>query len=93
MPILVGRSQLARANSIFEAISFGYIIGPAIAGFLAASIGPGLTLAIDAASFALSSLALSFMRRDLRWRTSRAGLLADIREASNSSSSTPSCGR
>jgi MFS transporter, ENTS family, enterobactin (siderophore) exporter len=83
VPILVGRSQLARANSIFEAIySFGYIIGPAIAGFLAASIGPGLTLAIDAASFALSSLALSFMRRDLRAPAERreAGLLADIRE-------------
>ena len=63
VPILVGRSQLARANSIFEAIySFGFIIGPAIAGFLAATIGPGLTLAIDAASFALSSLVLSFMR-------------------------------
>ena len=83
VPILVGRSQLARANSIFEAIySFGFIIGPAIAGFLAATIGPGLTLAIDAASFALSSLALSFMRRDLRAPPERreAGLLADIRE-------------
>ena len=83
VPILVGRSQLARANSIFEAIySFGYIIGPAIAGFLAASIGPGMTLAIDAASFALSSLALSFMRRDLRAPPDRpqTGLVADIRE-------------
>ena len=83
VPILVGRSQLARANSIFEAIySFGFIIGPAIAGFLAATIGPGLTLAIDAASFALSSLALSFMRRDLRAPPDRqqAGLVADIRE-------------
>ena len=83
VPILVGRSQLARANSIFEAVySFGYIIGPAFAGFLAATIGPGLTLAIDAASFALSSLVLAFIRRDLRAppdRT-RTGLVADIRE-------------
>ena len=83
VPILVGRSQLARANSIFEAVySFGYIIGPAIAGFLAATIGPGLTLAIDAASFALSSLALGFMRRDLRAPADRpqTGIVADIRE-------------
>ena len=59
VPVLVGRSQLARANSIFEAVySFGFIIGPAIAGILAATIGAGLTLAIDAASFALSSLVL-----------------------------------
>ncbi len=42
VPILVGRPQLARANSIFEAVySFGYIIGPAIAGLLAATIGAG----------------------------------------------------
>ncbi len=83
VPVLVGRSQLARANSVFEAIySFGFIIGPAIAGVLAATIGPGLTLAIDAASFALSSLVLAFMRRDLRTPTDRppASLVADIRE-------------
>jgi MFS transporter, ENTS family, enterobactin (siderophore) exporter len=83
VPILVGRSQLARANSIFEAVySFGYIIGPAFAGFLAATIGPGLTLAIDAASFAASSLVLAFIRRDLRALPDRArtGLVADIRE-------------
>ena len=83
VPILVGRSQLARANSIFEAVySFGYIIGPAIAGFLAATIGPGPTLAIDAASFALSSFALALMRRDLRAPSDRAetSILADIRE-------------
>jgi predicted MFS family arabinose efflux permease len=83
VPLLVGRAQLARANSIFEAVySFGFIIGPAIAGFLAATIGPGLTLAIDAASFGLSSLALAFMRRDLRAPVDRprTGLVADIRE-------------
>ncbi len=83
VPVLVGRSQLARANSIFEAVySFGFIIGPAIAGILAATIGAGLTLAIDAASFALSSLVLAFMDRDLRAPTDRlpASLAADIRE-------------
>jgi MFS family permease len=83
VPMLVGRTELGRALSIFEAIySFGFIIGPAIAGFLAATIGPGPTLAIDAASFALSSLAIAFMRRDLRAPTDRppASLAADIRE-------------
>ena len=82
VPMLVGRSDLGRALSIFEAIySFGFIIGPAIAGFLAATIGPGPTLAIDAASFALSSLAIAFMR-PLRPPADRppASLVADIRE-------------
>jgi predicted MFS family arabinose efflux permease len=83
VPALVGRSQIARANSIFEAIySTGYIIGPAIAGLLSASIGPGLTLAIDAGSFALSGLALLLVNRELTAPVDRppASLVADIRE-------------
>ncbi len=56
VPALVGRSQVGRANSFFEVIySTGYILGPAIAGVLATTIGPGPTLAIDALSFALSA--------------------------------------
>ena len=83
IPALVGRGQLARANSFFEAIySMGYILGPIIAGVLATTIGPGPTLAIDAASFALSALGLAFVRRDLRAPIDRPQrpLLTEIRE-------------
>jgi len=83
VPGLVGRSQIARANAAFEAVySTGFIVGPAIAGLLAATIGPGPTLAIDAASFALSSIGLLFVRRELRAPVDRehGSLLADIRE-------------
>ena len=83
VPALVGRSQIARANSYFEAVySAGYIVGPAIAGLLASTIGPGPTLAIDAASFALSSLGLILVRRELRAPVDRprTSLLGDIRE-------------
>ncbi len=83
VPALVGRSQIGRANSYFEAIySVGYIVGPAIAGLLAATIGPGPTLAIDAVSFALSGAALALVRRDLRAPLDRprASLVTDIRE-------------
>ncbi len=66
LPSLVGRAQLGRANSIFEAIySFGYIVGPGIAGLLVATIGPGRTIAIDAASYAVSAIALFLIRRPL----------------------------
>jgi MFS family permease len=83
VPALVGRSQVGRANSYFEAIySAGYIVGPAIAGVLAATIGPGPTLAIDALSFAASALGLLFVRRDLRAPVDRPRrrLLTEIRE-------------
>ena len=81
VPALVGRSQVGRANSYFEAIySIGYILGPAIAGVLAATIGPGPTLAIDAVSFALSALGLLFVRRDLRAPIDRPAAAAADRD-------------
>lgn len=67
VPNLVGRDDLGRANSYFEGIfSFGFILGPAAAGILAASIGPAATLGIDAASFLLAALSLTLLRRSLR---------------------------
>jgi predicted MFS family arabinose efflux permease len=92
VPALVGRDQVGRANSYFEAIySMGFIIGPAIAGVLAATIGPGPTLAIDAVSFALSALGLLFVRRDLRAPVDRPRqhLLAEIREGIDFILATP----
>jgi MFS family permease len=83
VPDLVGRPLVAKANSLLEAVySTGYIAGPAVAGILASTIGPGPTLAIDAASFALSGLGLAFIGRDLRPSMDRpeTGLVAEIRE-------------
>lgn len=83
VPGLVGRGQIARANAIFEAFfNVGWIVGPALAGFLAATIGPGPTIALDAATFALSAAALLLVRRPLKPapREEPTHLLADIRE-------------
>ena len=83
VPALVGRSQIGRANSYFETVySSGYIIGPAVAGVLATTIGPGPTLAIDAVSFALSGLGLAFVKRDIVAPVDRPRehLLTEIRQ-------------
>jgi ENTS family enterobactin (siderophore) exporter len=83
VPGLVGRSQVGRAQSILEAVfNFGFILGPAIAGVLAAIIGPGPTIAVDAASFVVSAAALFLIRRPHRPppRAAPSHLLADIRE-------------
>jgi MFS family permease len=83
MPNLVGRSQLARGNGILEtAFSSAFVLGPAIAGFLVTLIGPGETLAVDAASFAISSLGLFLIRRDLKAPADRtpSRIIDDIRE-------------
>jgi len=83
VPALVGRSHLARANGIFETVaSASYVVGPLIAGVLAATIGPGPTLAIDATSFAISALGLFLVRRPLRAPADRppSRIVDDIRE-------------
>jgi ENTS family enterobactin (siderophore) exporter len=82
VPGLVGRTQVARASAIFEAVfNVGWIIGPAIAGLLAATIGPGATIAIDAVTFLVSAIAILFVRRPLRAeRHEETHILADIRE-------------
>ena len=83
MPNLVGRSQLARGNGILEtAFSASFILGPAIAGLLVTIIGPGRTLAIDAASFAVSSVGLFLINRELRAPADRppSRIIDDIRE-------------
>lgn len=83
VPNLVGRRQIGQATSLFESIySLGWILGPAIAGLLAATIGPALTLAVDAASFGVSAVALGFVRRPLRAeRTGEpAHIVDEIRE-------------
>ena len=83
IPGLVGREQLARANGYLEAaLSVPFIIGPALAGVLVAAIGAAETIALDAATFALSAASLLFVRRALR--AERPGemprLTADIAE-------------
>ena len=83
MPNLVGRSHLARGNGILEtAYSAAFILGPALAGLLVTVIGPGETLALDAASFGLSSLGLVLIGRDLKAPTDRPAsrIVDDIRE-------------
>lgn len=83
VPGLVGRAEVPRANAIFEAVfNVGWIVGPALAGILAASIGPGATLAIDALTFLLSAGAMWLVRRPLRAevRSEETHILADIRE-------------
>jgi predicted MFS family arabinose efflux permease len=83
VPGLVGRPQVPRANAVFEAVfNVGWIVGPALAGFLAATIGPGPTIAIDAATFLVSAASLLLVRRSLRPepRVGDSHLVADVRE-------------
>ena len=83
VPGLVGRELVPRASAVFEAVfNVGWIVGPALAGLLSGWIGPGPTIALDAATFALSAVALLFVRRQLKPEARRepTHILADVRE-------------
>jgi MFS family permease len=83
VPGLVGRENLARANSYMEStLSVPFIAGPAIAGVLVAIVGPATTIAIDGASFAVSAGSLALVRRTLRADRSAAmpRIRVDIKE-------------
>jgi len=70
IPNLVGRRHLGRGLGVFEAVSGGsFILGPALAGLAVSQVGAAPTLAIDAASFAVSALSLALIRRPLREAT------------------------
>ena len=66
IPALAGRDRLAAAAGYFEAIyALGYVIGPALAGLMIVFIGPGPTIAFDAASFGVSAFSVWLVRRPL----------------------------
>src|SRR6185312_13042960 len=57
------RDQLGNANALYGlATSATRIAGPLLGGLLIALTGPGVVVAVDAASYAVSVLALSFIR-------------------------------
>jgi MFS family permease len=83
MPSLVGRPLLGKATATLETVySLSFVIGPSVAGLLAAGVGFGPTIAVDALSFLASSAAMALIRRPLQERQERPPLdiRAEIRE-------------
>jgi len=84
VPALAGRDRLNAASGYFEAVwGLGYVLGPALAGMLIALVGPGPTIAIDAASFAFSAGSVAMVRRSLvppRSEEPRRRVLHEVRE-------------
>lgn len=62
-PATVSPADLQQANALLGmSRSFGNVIGPAIAGVLVATIGPGAAIAVNAGTFAVSAAFLAVMR-------------------------------
>lgn len=66
VPALVGKERLVQANPILQATStLAGVLGPALGGILAASIGAARAISVDAFSFACSAVLLVFVRQPL----------------------------
>jgi hypothetical protein len=81
MPQLVRGEGLQSANALLQlSMRAGSIVGAAVAGVLVATIGTGPTLAVDAATFALSALLLAGIRLPAAAaRSSGTSVLAQLR--------------
>ena len=80
VPQLVARTQLQQANAAMSFARRGaMILGPAIAGALVATVGPGWAIAADATGFALGALTLTRVRLPDAVRTGHESLLTELR--------------
>ncbi len=63
LPLIAGRDRLVEANAaVSGASSLIAVVGPAVTGVLAATIGPAYAIGLDAASYGLSAIALLLVR-------------------------------
>lgn len=98
VPQLVTREHLQQANAI---MAFGrrgsMVLGPAIAGLLVATAGPGWAIIADAATFLLATLALARVNlrlaRSRRARVSRSRSSDSCVRAGPTCTAGPGCGR
>jgi MFS family permease len=79
-PALVPAEQLQRANAVQQtAVAASGLVGPAAAGLLVVTAGPGWAIVADALTFAVSALLLSRLRLEHAPRQERQHWIADLR--------------
>ncbi len=76
---LAPRDRLGDANALLAAVQpAAQVAGPALAGMLIAAAGPATVVAVDAASYAASAVALALVRFPPVARVRSRSLLADL---------------
>jgi MFS family permease len=63
VPATISRERLQQANALLGlSRSFAFVVGPALAGVIAATTNPGIVFAFDAVTFGVSATSLAFLR-------------------------------
>lgn len=81
VPATISPERLQQANALLGlSRSMAFVVGPAVAGVIAATTNPGIVFVVDAATFAVSATSLALLRLP---RSRRAGerqsFLADLK--------------
>jgi MFS family permease len=81
VPQTVSRALLQRANGLLQlSRSTANVVGPAVAGVLVATVGPGWAFAADASTFVVSAAFLALLRIERESRDARTRFVADLVE-------------
>jgi predicted MFS family arabinose efflux permease len=81
VPQTVSRERLQQANGLLQlSRSTANVIGPAVAGVLVATVGPGWAFVVDSATFAASAAFLALLRIERETREARTRFVADLVE-------------
>jgi MFS family permease len=81
VPATISPQRLQQANAFLGlSRSLAFVVGPAIAGVIAATTNPGIVFVVDAATFAVSATSLALLRLPRRRREGeRQTFLADLK--------------
>ena len=80
VPQTVDPSSLQQANALLGlSRNVAEVLGPALAGVIVATLGPGWGLAVDAATFVASAVCLGFMRVSGVLTAARTSTFAELR--------------
>jgi MFS family permease len=84
VPLIVDRTRLQPANALLAFSRSGLtVIGPAVAGLLVVTVGPGWALAFDAMTYVIAILCLwqvRLPRRDLATVPERTSMFTELRD-------------
>lgn len=81
VPATISAERLQQANALLGlSRSTAFVIGPAVAGVIAATTNPGIVFVVDAATFAVSATSLALLRLPRSRREGeRKSFLADLK--------------
>ena len=81
VPATISAEHLQQANALLGlSRSLAFVVGPAVAGVIAATTNPGSVFVVDAATFAVSATSLALLRLSRARRPGeRSSFLADLK--------------